>query len=196
MKCIFPLEKWSQITIASAVKPLPEYNNIEQCFTNIKTSAKKNIVYHMSSFEDPVEGKVLVGLIESSSLALCLWVLQCRPFHFVEVLESIPFQLFHPELLTCSQINSNHLSLKFRNTTLTTSHKIMVFLNIKLMGKMDNKMGLTDLQTLSIDIWPGWSDHKRSAVAHYQLHRALKGIAYDHLRSDLMDRMVSGFMTI
>lgn len=70
-------------------------------FINIKmTLAKK--VYHMSSFEDPVKGKVLISLIESSSLALSLRVFQCRPFHLAEVLESIPFQLFHPQLLTCS----------------------------------------------------------------------------------------------
>lgn len=66
----------------------------------------------------------------------------------------------------------------------------MVFLNIKLLGKMDYKKPI-DLQTPSINIRLGWSDHKQSAVAH----RASKGIAYDHLRSDLMDRMVSGFMT-
>lgn len=55
---------------------------------------------------------------------------------------------------------------------------------------MDYKKPI-DLQTPSINIRLGWSDHKQSAVAH----RASKGIAYDHLRSDLMDRMVSGFMT-
>lgn len=83
----------------------------------------------MPSFEDPVEGKVLVGLIESSSLPLCLWVLQCRPFHFVEVLESVPFQLFHPQLLTCSQINKNQ-SLLCSAETLSLQHPItLVFLN-------------------------------------------------------------------
>ncbi len=119
----------------------------------------------MSSFEDPVEGKVLVGLIESSSLALCLWVLQCRPFHFVEVLESSPFQLFHPQLLTCSQINY-HCSAE----TVSWQHpKIMVFLNIKLRSKMDYKKRI-DLQTPSINIRLGWSDHKQSAVAHIKRH--------------------------
>lgn len=125
---------------------LPEYNNIEQCFTNTKMQ-KNNTVYHMSSFEDPVEGKVLVGLIESSSLARCLWVLQCCPFHFVEVLESSPFQLFHPQLLTCSQINYHCSAEK-----VSGQHpKIMVFLNIKLLGKMDYKK-LIDLKTASINI--------------------------------------------
>lgn len=98
----------------------------------------KCISYHMSSFKDPVEGKVFVCLVESTSLVLCLWILQCCPFHLVEVLEPIPFQLFHPQLLTYTHTQQIQINYHKSAETLFRQHAIIIiFLHIKWMGKMN-----------------------------------------------------------
>ena len=57
--------------------------------------------HHVTSLEDPVEGEVLVGLVEGAGHTREGGVIEGSPFHLAEALEPHPLQLLHPLLLTC-----------------------------------------------------------------------------------------------
>lgn len=56
--------------------------------------------YHVTSFEDPIEGKVLVSLVESTSNAKGGRVVKGSPPQILKPWQSIPLQPIHPLLLT------------------------------------------------------------------------------------------------
>lgn len=61
------------------------------------------VSYHVTSFKDPVEGKVLVGFVESSSNTRGSGVIQGGPPQLVESRQTLPLQSLHPQLLTCDR---------------------------------------------------------------------------------------------
>jgi len=64
-------------------------------------SPSSPVSYHVTGFEDPEEGEVLIGLAERSGNSGDGGVLQGGPPHVVEPGETLPLQLLHPQLLTC-----------------------------------------------------------------------------------------------
>lgn len=59
--------------------------------------------YHVTSFEDPIEGKVPVGLAKGSSDPRGGGVIQGGPPQLVEPGEPVPLERLHPLLLTCKR---------------------------------------------------------------------------------------------
>lgn len=57
--------------------------------------------YHVTGLEDPVEGKVPVGLVKSPGDARVAWVIQGGPFYLIKARKPLPLQPLHPQLLTC-----------------------------------------------------------------------------------------------
>lgn len=49
------------------------------------------VFYHVTSFKDPVEGKVLVGLVKSPGNTWAGWVRQGGPLYLIETREPLPF---------------------------------------------------------------------------------------------------------
>lgn len=77
----------------------------QQLHTHLQPShwfhLKDFIIYHVSSLENPEESKVLIGLVESSSLSGFWRHIQCLPPFLAELLQIRPLQFPDPCLLAC-----------------------------------------------------------------------------------------------
>lgn len=65
------------------------------------TRERAPVSYHVTGLEDPVEGKVPVGLVKSPGDALAARVIQGSPLHLTKARKPLPLQPLHPQLLTC-----------------------------------------------------------------------------------------------
>lgn len=65
------------------------------------TRERAPVSYHVTGLEDPVEGKVPVGLVKSPGDALAARVIQGGPLHLTKARKPLPLQPLHPQLLTC-----------------------------------------------------------------------------------------------
>lgn len=49
------------------------------------------VFYHVTSFEDPIEGKVPVCFVKSPSDAWAGWIIQGGPLYLIKSREPLPF---------------------------------------------------------------------------------------------------------
>lgn len=54
-------------------------------------SERTPVSYHVTSFEDPVEGKVPVGLVKSPGYARAAGIVQGGPLHLIKPRKPLPF---------------------------------------------------------------------------------------------------------